>query len=99
MTYYLFSNYRRGAYSTAVLISGYKSGAYSGNGAYCDSGANGNAVIYGNENLATDYMVLLGMKCTWVNFCVPLASQNPYPIIVYSVANSRPHLKDKQVQV
>ena len=24
---------------------------------------------------------------------VPLASQNPYPIIVYSVANYRPHLK------
>ena len=23
---------------------------------------------------------------------VPLASQNPYPIIVYSVANYRPHL-------
>ena len=24
--------------------------------------------------------------------CVPLASQNPYPIIVYSVAKYRPHL-------
>ena len=30
---------------------------------------------------------------TWVNFqFVPLASQSPYPIIVYSVANYRPHL-------
>ena len=31
---------------------------------------------------------------TWVNFCwdVPLASQSPYSIIVYSVAESRPHL-------
>ena len=30
-----------------------------------------------------------GGGVTWVNFCswyVPLASQNPYPIIVYSVA-------------
>ena len=24
--------------------------------------------------------------------CVPLSSQNPYPIIIYSVANYRPHL-------
>ena len=24
--------------------------------------------------------------------CVPLTSQNPYPIIVYSLANYRPHL-------
>ena len=32
---------------------------------------------------------------TWVNFCwvcVPLASQNPYPIIVYFVAKYRPYL-------
>ena len=32
--------------------------------------------------------------CTWVYFAgyVPLASQSPYPITVYSVANYRPHL-------
>ena len=31
---------------------------------------------------------------TRVNFCfVPLASQSPHPIIVYSVSNYRPHLK------
>ena len=31
---------------------------------------------------------------TWVNYCVvcALASQSPYPIIVYFVANCRPHL-------
>ena len=32
---------------------------------------------------------------TWVTFCwgyVPLASQNPYHNIVYSVAKYRPHL-------
>ena len=29
------------------------------------------------------------LVCTWY---VPLASQNPYPIIVYSVASYRPHL-------
>ena len=31
---------------------------------------------------------------TWVNFAgyVPLASPNPYPIIVYSVASYRPHV-------
>ena len=31
----------------------------------------------------------------WVNFCcryVPLASQSPYLVIVYSVANYRPYL-------
>ena len=34
---------------------------------------------------------------TWVQFhwvYVPLASQSPYPIIVYSVTNYRPHLSD-----
>ena len=31
---------------------------------------------------------------TWVNFAgyVPLASQSPYTIIVYSLANCRPHI-------
>ena len=35
-----------------------------------------------------------GGGSTWVRFAgyVPLASQNPNPIIVYSVANYRPHL-------
>ena len=35
-----------------------------------------------------------GGEGTWVNFVgyVPLASQSPYPIIVYSVANYRLHL-------
>ena len=30
---------------------------------------------------------------------VPLASQSPYPIIVYSVANYRPHLSQCSVQI
>ena len=35
-----------------------------------------------------------GGGATWVRFAgyVPLASQNPHPILVYSVANYRPHL-------
>ena len=38
-----------------------------------------------------------GGGSTWVTFCwvcahVPLASQNPHPIIFYSVASYRPHL-------
>ena len=32
---------------------------------------------------------LLGLIFAWY---VPLGSQSPYPIIVYSVANYRPHL-------
>ena len=42
------------------------------------------------------YYVLFpgGGGVTWVNFAgyVPLAVQSPYPIIVYSVANYRPHI-------
>ena len=35
-----------------------------------------------------------GLGGTWVIFAgyVPLGSQSPYPIIVYSVTNYRPHL-------
>ena len=36
-----------------------------------------------------------GGGATWINIFagyVPLASQNPYPIMVYSVAYYRPHL-------
>ena len=57
--------------------------------------------IYQNSNSAKRHQIEWNMKITaqkpeggrGVLFgYVPLASQSPYPIIVYSVANYRPHL-------
>ena len=45
--------------------------------------------MYGIEPLGVGGGGLLGSIFAGY---VPLASQNPYPIIVYSVANYRPHL-------
>ena len=36
---------------------------------------------------------------TWVNVYVPLATQHPYPFIVYFMTNYRPHLSHFWVNV
>ena len=53
--------------------------------------------VYGWESLIFQINVTFSMdfprgEVTWVNFCWVWASQRPYPIIVYSLANCRPHI-------
>ena len=54
------------------------------------------SVLYSMRWVKTEYEHLFpqGREATWLIFAgyVSLASQNPYPIIVYSVAKYRPHV-------